>query len=117
MEKLEQMNQSLIDNRDTAEDEAIEEADTEDPELTPEQQTALVESKALLAERQRQLKRACSFRNFQKLAEAIDSLNKVVTILHEYLDFNSTVYPNSEVHEVMTEEWPKAKSAIDLLDV
>lgn len=114
MEKLATMEAALINNRPQTLDAAVDK-ESYHAAMTPEQRGELEQRKLELWERRRQLARVCNFRNYQQLREAVSALNKIVTALDAAITGNDLVA--AELAELVKAFWPRAKSAIDRLDV
>lgn len=116
MQKLEKMGTVLVDNRRTATDDATDEARLPDPNLTEEERADLAQRKEQLAARTRRLTRACSFRNYQQLAEAINELNTALTLARSLMVVREDDEQDVAVNKAMLEAIKHAESAVDRLD-
>ncbi len=118
MEKLAKMQTALVDNRSRATDDAIRDADVDDEALTTEQHEDLAQAKEDLKARERQLRRCCSFRNYQQLAEAVKALHDATKLAVTKLSLTSATDPAAlECLVKMEELTDAAESAVDRLDV
>lgn len=115
MEKLAQMEAALINNRPQTADAATMAASIHTP-MTPDERAGLGARQEAVRERKRQLERVCSFRNYQQLAEAVVALNKIVTALDAEIA-REEIASDSDLADIVNAFWPKAKSAIDRLDL
>lgn len=115
MEKLAQMEAALINNRPQTADAATM-AESMHATMTPDERVDLEARKEAIRERKRQLTRVCSFANYQKLAEAVVALNKIVTALDAEIA-REEIASDSDLADIVNAFWPQAKSAIDRLDV